>query len=56
LTGSGARDARARLEIKYPTAALAILRAPVMHWRDLGVSQCELVSFTTSRAIGTACD
>lgn len=56
LAGSGAKDARARLEIKYPTAALAILRAPVMQWRDLGTNQCELVSFTTPRAIGTACD
>ena len=56
LVGSGARDALARLEIKYPTAGLAVLRAPVVHWRDLGVNQCELVSFTTPRANGTACD
>ena len=56
LVGSGARDALARREIKYPTAGLAILRAPVVHWRDLGVNQCELVSFTTPRANGTACD
>ena len=38
------------------TVALAILRAPVMQWRDLGINQCELVSFTTPRAIGTAAD
>jgi phosphohistidine phosphatase len=54
LAGSGAKDTLARLKIKYPTAALAILRAPVVHWRDLGVNQCELVSFTTPRAIGGA--
>lgn len=54
LAGSGPKDAIARLEVKYPTAALAILRTPVAHWRDLGAHQCELVSFTTPRAIGTA--
>jgi phosphohistidine phosphatase len=54
LAGSGPKDAIARLEVKYPTAALAVLRAPVAHWRDLGANQCELVSFTTPRAIGGA--
>ncbi len=54
LAGSGPKDAIARLEVKYPTAALAILRTPVTHWHDLGEHQCELVSFTTPRAVGTA--
>jgi phosphohistidine phosphatase len=52
LAGSGSSDALARMEIKYPTGALAILRAPVAHWRDLGPRQCELVSFVTPREIG----
>jgi len=33
---------------------LAVLRAPVAYWHDLGAHQCELMSFTTPRAIGGA--
>ena len=53
LAGSGASDALGRLEIRYPTGALTILRAPVAQWHDLGRGQCELVSFVTPREIGT---
>jgi phosphohistidine phosphatase len=52
LAGSGSSDALARMKIKYPTGALAILRAPVAHWRELGPGQCELLSFMTPREIG----
>jgi phosphohistidine phosphatase len=52
LAGSGSSDARARLELKYPTGALATLRAPVTHWHDIRPGQCELVSFVTPREIG----
>lgn len=52
LAGSGSSDALARLKVKYPTGALAVLRTPVAHWRDLGPRQCDLVSFVTPREVG----
>lgn len=52
LAGTGEVDALARLAIKYPTGALAVLRTPATHWRSLGRGQCELVSFVAPREIG----
>ncbi len=49
LAGSGPADAMAKLREKYPTGALATLRAPDGPWRDLGPSSAELVAFVRPR-------
>jgi phosphohistidine phosphatase len=54
LAGSGSRDTLARLEVKYPTGALAVLRTPVAKWSALAPGKCELVSFVTPRDVGLA--
>ena len=49
LAGTGPADVMARLREKYPTGALAILRAPDGQWRDLGSHAAELLAFVRPR-------
>ncbi len=49
LAGAGPADAMARLHEKYPTGALATLRAPDGRWRDLGPHAGELLAFVRPR-------
>lgn len=49
LAGTGPADAMAKLQEKYPTGALATLRAPDGRWRDLGPHAAELVAFVRPR-------
>lgn len=50
LAGSG--PALGRLRRKFPTAALAVLRAPVRHWKDLAVDGAELVALVRPKDLG----
>jgi phosphohistidine phosphatase len=52
LTGSGDEAASARLEKKFPTAAIAILVFRGRSWNDLGTGTCELHSLVGPRDIG----
>ena len=48
----GGRDEealRSRIEEKFPTAALAVLRLPAKHWRDVEPGSGELVAFVRPR-------
>jgi len=49
LAGHGKATAMAALHEKFPTGALATLRAPVKHWRDLTAGEAELVAFVCPR-------
>ena len=46
LSGEGSKKKPLRrMEIKYPTAALAILRFDIAHWKDLGEGKGCLTRF-----------
>jgi phosphohistidine phosphatase len=49
LAGHGPADLRGALHDKFPTGALAILRAPVNRWPDLSVGSAELRDFVRPR-------
>src|SRR5262249_31185722 len=49
LAGRGRANLLAALNDKFPTGALATLRAPVDHWRDLASGDAELVDFVRPR-------
>ncbi len=49
LAGSGGRAALETLSNKFPTGALAVLRAPAVRWSDLVVGSAELMAFTRPR-------
>lgn len=49
LAGHGKAIAMAALHEKFPTGALATLRAPIEHWRDLAAGEAELVAFVCPR-------
>lgn len=49
LAGHGKAAAMAALHEKFPTGALATLRAPIEHWRDLTAGEAELVAFVCPR-------
>jgi phosphohistidine phosphatase len=49
LAGHGAPAALASLQAKFPTGALAVLRAPAGPWRDLAPRTAELLSFIRPR-------
>lgn len=54
LAGGGAQEALARLEAKFPTAALAELAFSGDHWRDLAAGKAEFVRLITPRDGGAA--
>lgn len=43
--GQGDAQALERMEMKYPTGALAVLETPVPHWPELDAGTCRLVEF-----------
>ncbi len=45
LAGEGETTARDKLANKYPTGTLAVLTAPVAHWRDLAPESARLEAF-----------
>ncbi len=49
LAGDGPADALAALRAKYPTGALAVLRAPDGSWRDLAPGAAKLLEFVRPR-------
>ena len=49
LAGHGAPAALASLQAKFPTGALAVLRAPDRPWRELAPGAAELLSFVRPR-------
>jgi phosphohistidine phosphatase len=49
LAGSGPAEALAALRQKFPTAALATLRAPERRWRELTPGSARLVAFVRPR-------
>lgn len=49
LAGSGKTADLTALRTKYPTGALAILRAPAARWSDLAPRSAELLSFVRPR-------
>ncbi len=52
LTGGGDEDAVARLAMKYPTAALAVLTFETSRtWRDIGPGRGQLRHFITPRTL-----
>lgn len=53
LTASGPAAALDTLEVKYPTAALAILKCDVAHWREITEACGELTHFITPKALGS---
>ena len=54
LAGSGPPGLLAALREKYPTGALATLRAPEGPWRDLAWASAELVAFVRPRDLAAA--
>ena len=51
LTGSGERDARLRIEQKYPTAGLSVLEFDLEDWRKASPRSGKLVRFVTPREL-----
>jgi phosphohistidine phosphatase len=51
LAGHGDPALLAALRSKYPTGALASLRAPAERWRDLALGSAELVEFIRPREL-----
>lgn len=49
LAGGGDKNALQRMAVKFPTAALAVLSADIMDWRDLRPGDARLDSFTCAR-------
>jgi phosphohistidine phosphatase len=49
LAGHGRAPLLAALQEKFPTGALAILAAPVGHWRDLAPGSAELLALVRPR-------
>ena len=49
LAGSGRAADLAALRAKYPTGALAALRAPALRWSELAPGSAELLSFVRPR-------
>lgn len=49
LTGHGKATAMTALHEKFPTGALATLRTPIEHWRDLAAGEAELLAFVCPR-------
>lgn len=49
LIGSGDAELRQRLDVKFPTGALATLLCP--GWRDLGWGTAELIGYVTPRQL-----
>jgi phosphohistidine phosphatase len=55
LAGHGEAPALASLRAKFPTGALASLRAPAERWTDLALGSAELIAFIRPRELpGTA--
>jgi phosphohistidine phosphatase len=54
LTGDGEATARNKLANKYPTGTLAILTAPIDHWRDLGPERARLEVFVRPKDVSAA--
>lgn len=51
LAGGGAKDARERMEQKYPTCALAIFSLPKQPWGEIDWKKAELRSFTSPKEL-----
>jgi len=51
LTGAGAPELRDQLEVKYPTAALAVVELAIDHWRDAAFGQGALTHFVTPKSL-----
>jgi phosphohistidine phosphatase len=49
LAGRGRAGLLAALHDKFPTGALATLRAPIEHWRDLAAGSAELLAYVRPR-------
>jgi phosphohistidine phosphatase len=49
LAGTGKTESLAALREKFPTGALAILRAPIERWPDLAAGAAELAAFVRPR-------
>ena len=47
LIGSGPKLLKDRLEVKYPTAGLVVLRFQSGSWKDIAVNSCKLELFLT---------
>ena len=47
LIGSGAQHLKDRLEAKYPTAGLVVLRFPAGAWKDVAINSGKLELFLT---------
>ncbi|SJZ43142.1 phosphohistidine phosphatase [Enhydrobacter aerosaccus] len=52
LVGSGPAEQVQALRDKFPTAALAVLRAPAEHWPDLESGSANLLAFVRPRDLG----
>ena len=54
LVGHGDPTTVAALRSKYPTGALANLRAPIERWSDLALGSAELIEFVRPRELANA--
>ncbi len=54
LAGTGKADLLAALREKFPTGALATLRAPIERWSDLAAGGAELAGFVRPRDLVVA--
>jgi phosphohistidine phosphatase len=52
LAGTGESGAMARMAVKFPTSALAILDFDVEHWREIAEGDGRLIQFVTPARIG----
>ncbi|WP_425513764.1 SixA phosphatase family protein [Ensifer oleiphilus] len=51
LAGSGKQEALARMQQKFPTAALAVFEFDGSGWEDLAPDGCRLIDFVTPRQL-----
>jgi phosphohistidine phosphatase len=51
LAGSGRAGLLQALHEKFPTGALAVLRAPIDHWADLAAGSAELLDYLRPRDV-----
>lgn len=49
LAGHGKASSRSSLQEKFPTGALAVLKAPASHWRELALGSADLKAFVRPR-------
>jgi phosphohistidine phosphatase len=56
LIGSGKASAINNLEVKFPTAALAVIRFNINQWNKLGLNEGEMLDYVLPRTLANVAD